>query len=252
MGLAVTTVASGGLPVVEGGPSALAVTEVGIYGLAVTKVATGKPGLPVTFVTAGGVVVPPLVTATLDPATVLNTTLSGGNLVATSTTAVTPSGARTLPATAFTTGRYYFEIALTAFVAGASVGFGCATLAATYSALCTNAAGGTVLFVASGNIWSNGAVVGGMTLGARAAGNVIGVAADLGNRKQWFRVLPAGLWNGNAPADPATNAGGAVIPAGAQAPVLTFNTNGVVFTANFGATPFVGVVPAGFTRGWGS
>jgi F5/8 type C domain len=53
MGLAVVTVASGGMPVVEVAAFGLPVTEAA-QGIAVTKMTGGKPGLGVTFVSATG------------------------------------------------------------------------------------------------------------------------------------------------------------------------------------------------------
>ena len=105
----------------------------------------------------------------------------------------------------------------------------------------------------SGNIWSNGTTTG-ISLGARSAGNVIGVAIDLDNRKIWFRVAPSGNWNNSGTANPATNTGGIVHPTGTMVPFCTFGgvsgTAGTTFTANFGATAFSGAAPPGFTTGW--
>jgi hypothetical protein len=58
------------------------------------------------------------------------------------------------------------------------------------------------------------------------------------------------LWNANAANNPVTNVGGVPILAGLIAPICTFSASGNVFTANFGASSFVGTPPAGFASGW--
>jgi hypothetical protein len=108
---------------------------------------------------------------------------------------------------------------------------------------------GNMLFTASGNLWANGSNTS-ITLGARASGNVIGIATDLDNREIWFRVAPSGNWNNSGTADPATNTGGITIPAGTMVPFCTFNASPITFAANFGASSFTGAVPSGFTSGW--
>ena len=101
-----------------------------------------------------------------------------------------------------------------------------------------------------GSIWTNGGNTGN-ALGTIPAGSVVGVAIDLDNRKAWFRVAPSGNWNSIGTDNPATNTGGATVPAGTMVPFVTFGgVGGVannVITANFGASAFTGVAPSGFT-----
>lgn len=255
MSVAVVTVASGGLPVVE-----LAADKLGLpvteatngFGIAVTKV-VGGPGLPVVFDTIG--VLPPVTYATLDPATVTAVTLSGGNLVATNTgTTSADQGARVAAASGKTSGKYYFEMIPTTLINGGNIGFGVGTTASTYSNMGGTATVGALVFK-SGNIWVNGSNSG-LSLVTFAQGSEAGIAVDLDNRKIWFRKAksPAGPWNNNASHDPSTNVGGITIPAGTMVPFCTFGgLAGVVnnvTTLNAGTTAFASAAPAGFTSGW--
>ena len=181
-------------------------------------------------------------------------TISGGGLVATSTgTTSADQGVRAATTAAQTAGKFYFEITLTTLRSGANVGLGIGTPASTYTAMGTSSSGGVQVYPGSGNIWSNGSYTS-LTLGARATGQVIGIAVDLDNRKIWFRVAPSGNWNAGAGNDPGTPSTGINIPAGAMCPFCTFGGGsgiaGTVFTANFGASAFTGAVPSGFTSGW--
>lgn len=68
----------------------------------------------------------------------------------------------------------------------------------------------------------------------------------------YFR-LNNGLWNNNPAADPVANVGGIDISAvGVPTPVdvIVQGTGDAGITANFGASPFVFPVPAGYTPGW--
>lgn len=94
-------------------------------------------------------------------------------------------------------------------------------------------------------------------VGAFAVGGVCCVAVDVGASLIWFRNGAAGNWNGSGTANPATGVGGyslSTLAAGA-ATLYAYGggtiTNATPVTANFGATAFIGTVPAGFTAGWG-
>jgi len=198
-------------------------------------------------------------TSAWDAATVANVTLSGGNLVVTNTSTAAETGARLAAALGKTTGKYYFEITTTTMVgtAGGNAGFGVATTASTYTAMGNNATAGAALYPGNGSCWSNGVnQING--IGPMSSGDVCGIAIDLDNRKAWFRKGASGNWlNGVIGVqNPVTNTGGNPIPAGTIAPICHFGgggaTTGNVWTANFGATAFVGAVPSGFTSGWTS
>jgi hypothetical protein len=256
MGMPVVSVAAGGLPVVEstngfGTP----VTEANPkWGVAVTKVISPAPGLPVIFETFGIGGGAGTTYVTFDAATLTAVTLSSGDLVATNTgTTSVDQGARCANAAGKTSGKYYFEVINTTALAGANCGFGIGTTASTYTNMGNSATTGDIMFRSNGNIWRNGSTSG-ITVGARTQGDVMGVAADLDNRTIWFRGTSAGNWNNNVANNPATNTGGVLIPAGTMVPFVVFGgTSGLAnnkFTANFGASAFSGAVPAGFTSGW--
>jgi hypothetical protein len=99
----------------------------------------------------------------------------------------------------------------------------------------------------NGNLIYNHTTV--YTFGARAQGDVIGIAVDVDNRLIWFKVVSGspGLWNGaTANGNPVTGLNGITVPAGSIIPYIGFGTNQDVYTANFGASAFVGAAPTGF------
>lgn len=190
--------------------------------------------------------------ATWDAATVTAVTLSGGNLVATNTgTTSADQGARVASASGKTSGKYYFELTFTTMLGGVNIGAGIGTTASTYTNLGNSATTGVIQYQV-GSIYANGSSAG-ITFGGLSSGTIIEVAADLDNRRIWFRPH-GGNWNNNASYNPATNVGGITIPAGTMAPVCVFGgsvgASGNKFTANFGASAFSGTVPSGFTSGW--
>jgi Putative phage tail protein len=77
-------------------------------------------------------------------------------------------------------------------------------------------------------------------------------AVDLVNKRFWSRSNPTALWNDSATADPANNIGGTDISSGVGSFFVYFysvNAPGTAL-ANFGASLFAGVIPAGFSAGW--
>jgi SPRY domain len=193
--------------------------------------------------------------ATWESASVAAVTLSGGNLVATNTgTTSANQGAHVASTSGKTSGKYYFEVTWTTITSGIgsnnSIGVG--TTASTYTNMGNGGTTGIVNYVGN-SVYSNGANLG--TMGSPwTAGQVVGIAVDLDNRKIWFCNSPSGNWNSNATYNPATNVGGLTIPAGTMVPFITFGGTGGaasnVMTANFGAAAFSGAVPSGFTPGW--
>lgn len=204
--------------------------------------------------TEDGTVVTPPSTVTWDSATVTAVTLSGGNLVATNTgTTSANQGAHVISTSGKTTGKYYFEITWSAITTGINLGIGIGTTASTYTNMGNGGTTGVELY-RTNSVWSNGSSIATFSGGSYGAGQVVGVAVDLDNRRIWFRLAPSGNWNDNATYNPATNVGGLTIPAGTMVPFVTFGgTSGAinnVVTANFGASSFTGAVPSGFTSGW--
>jgi hypothetical protein len=191
---------------------------------------------------------------TWEPGSVASVTLSGGNLVATNTgTTSANQGAHGLTTDAQTTGKYYFEATWTNYVPGdPNFGIGVGTTASTYTNMGNGGTTGIVYYF-GGSYYSNGSQVSAGT-GGSSIGQVAGLAVDLDNRRFWLRPVPGGIWNGSGTNNPATNVGGYTIPAGTMVPFVTFGgsggTAGNVLTANFGASAFSGVVPAGFIAGF--
>jgi len=175
-------------------------------------------------------------------------TLTGSNLIATAAAAF--QGVRAIDRQV--TGKYYFENTGTTWISGtASIGFSNSTTSLTV----ISTANAITLSGGSGQIQTGGVQV--ATLGARANGDIIGMAIDCDARLVWFRVAPSGNWNGSATASPATGAGGldCSLAGGIGVPLYPFayfSTNAHSFTTNFGASAFSGTVPAGFTSGWTS
>jgi hypothetical protein len=176
-----------------------------------------------------------------------NVTVSGGSLTATG--GGSHAWVRTVDKTK--TGKAYWEFQATVW-ASANTGHG---LAPAYLASPdgTSADGFFAVF-RSGNIWLNGNFTS-STLGARANGDIIGVAIDRDAMLGWFRVAPSGDWNGSATANPATGAEGinlaAILSGGLlSCPVATFGASSEAVTANFGDSAFTGAVPSGYTAGF--
>jgi len=216
--------------------------------------------LRVSQLSGFGSIPAPLVTvppawAEFETATIANVTLSGGNLVVTNTgTTSTDQGARVATASGKSSGKYYFETTVTAWIAGTNVAVGIGTPTSTYTNMGNSATSGTTVRIGSGAILYNGGSSG-SSLGAISTGNVIGIAVDLNNTfGMYFRVGSSGPWNNSGTANPATNTGGINKPTGAVVPFVVFGGSGgvanIVLTTNFGATAFNGAVPSGFNAGW--
>jgi hypothetical protein len=173
-------------------------------------------------------------------------TLTGSNLIATSSTI--NQGCRS--ADGKTSGKYYWEITCNTFV-NASSSIGVANTTASLASMGPTPTN-TALVYPSGNIWLNN-VATGFSIGSVTNGTVIGIALDRDNQRIWFRKGAAGLWNGNASHDPATNTGvintTAISSTGLYA-AAAFGNASEQYTANFGDTAFVGTVPSGFTPGF--
>jgi hypothetical protein len=187
--------------------------------------------------------VPMVGLATLDGAAT-NVTMSNGNLTATHSTHDSNSGVRSTATK--TTGKYYFEATVSMDASNSCVGIILST--GTYFNLVTFGHDCVITGKGTGNILANNANSG-KTLGAIAAGSVIGVAIDFGGRLAWLRKS-GGNWNGDAAANPATGANGVAFPATvAFTPVVGFGAEATGFdtaTFNFGQSTFANAAPSGF------
>lgn len=179
-----------------------------------------------------------------------NITLSGGNLVAT-TSSFPAQGVRAVHPQV--SGKYYFEITLTTSGSNTNL-FGLANLSADLAGAGATPTNSVGVFGNTGTIFLNGANTS-ITLGARATGDIIGIAVDLDNSLIWFRVAPSGNWNANAGFAPGGTGGVSLSSIfNALTPLRPYWScsvfGGGAVTANFGDTAFSGTVPAGYTSGW--
>ncbi len=175
-----------------------------------------------------------------------NVTVSGGSLVAT-TTSATAGGVRAN--TSFASGKQYYEVLLSVIV-GANYGIGWANATAALTAFIGNDKNGTAVFPNTTNsqFWYNNVNQG--TLGVTGATTaLLQIAIDIGGKLVWFRYNGQ-FWNGSATADPGGGTGGlslSTINAGPYFPVFCANGSGASVTANFGATAFLAAIPSGFS-----
>lgn len=183
--------------------------------------------------------------ATWSPADFINVTFSNSNRTITSTSNSPGGAARGTQG--YTSGKYYWEVTCTQWTANSWVGIVTATASLPSSVF----SGGVNAAVNnSGAIWANASNP--ASLGARANGDIIGIAVDFGAGLIWFRVAPSGNWNGSGTANPATATGGVSLSAFAGVlmfPSSSLFTSGDNATANFGTSAFSGTVPSGFTSG---
>jgi hypothetical protein len=189
-----------------------------------------------------------------DPATVTAVTLTNNNLTATNNSASTSAnqGTHVLIASGKTSGKYYFEFTGAGTIHGGNTGVGIGTTASTYTNMGNSATTGNMVFK-GGQIYANGSDSG-VGIAVLGGGAIHAIAADLDNKRIWFRRVSPTLdnWNNNASANPATNVGGQTISAGTMIPFNTFGGTGGgggtdSLTANFGASAFTGPIPSGFT-----
>lgn len=167
-----------------------------------------------------------------NPADLFNMSLSGADLIALNPGAGNAAVRATTSATA---GLFYWEFEPT-FLSNNGTSVGVADV--TYS-LSTQSP--------SSNFKGVNALTGLATL------QVAGFAYNLNTNLYWTRQNPGANWNGSPTANPATGAGG--ISMGALSGLAVFpcfvsfsaSERGI---ANFGGSPFVGVVPAGYALGW--
>ncbi|TMQ24164.1 MAG: hypothetical protein E6J90_08900 [Deltaproteobacteria bacterium] len=184
-----------------------------------------------------------------NPSDVQKITLSNNNLTAVTTGATNPVGVRAVSGAS--TGKRYWEVTMTAWV-GNGTGIGLATLAAVlFGGAVAGQAVVTKAITSFGGIQING-TYSGVALGSVTDGGIVGIAVDLTAGLIWFKYLGSN-WNNSGTANPATGVGG--ISLGALSgtilfPFLGAASSGVTATANFGASAFIGAVPAGFTSGW--
>lgn len=203
---------------------------------------------------AAGASVAAVTTTTWNPADKnANVTLSNGNLAMTSSGL---GGVRSVFST--TSGKWYFEITYTTLTTNSSnSALGVANVSNTM-----NGGVGSANAVTVGGVngqYYIGATNTGVTFTSAATGRVYGIAIDVAASRIWVRNATNAptSWNGSTSNNPATNTGGLSAAAifGPSTAVYAwanaYSSDGVTFTANFGATAFTAAAPAGFNSGFG-
>lgn len=168
-----------------------------------------------------------------------NQTLSGSNLVATS------SGAGWVGSSKPGQDNFYAEFTLTTLTGTPQVGIAALTAAsATNPQTFTSGLG----YDTSGAVKYNSTTL--ATIATFAGGNRIDMAVNLRYRLIWFRVN-GGNWNNNAANDPATLTGGidfsGMTTIGSIQTLVYASLTGTVWTAAFSSGSWVGTAPAGYS-----
>lgn len=188
--------------------------------------------------------------------TILDPTTASADIVVThsnkadrSTSGGAPQGVFGPTVDSLTSGKYYFEISVSA---GASVsGWGFADPSSSFTDLDADGTTGVAVFQ-SGNLWNSGTrIITGAVSGGVNNGNVLEYAVDFDAGLVWVRT-PGHDWNARSDADPATGANGASFVLTAPAVPYVSMAGPATAQFNFGDTPFVDAVPSGFTAGWSS
>lgn len=170
-------------------------------------------------------------------------TLSGGNLIATQSTA--DGSVRSIAS--HTSGKYYCEMTVGAGVSDWQHALGIANT----SSVLTDAPGSPD--ANSGALYQNQPAIyiagsdSGVASDVYVSGNVVGMAVDIDNKRIWYRVN-GGNWNASGTNNPATNTGGASFSAitGAIYVLAYVGDTGSTNTMNFGATAYANAAPVGF------
>jgi hypothetical protein len=216
-----------------------------------------------SIATSPPIIPPASLWATLD-GVAANTAVSGGGLVATHSNS-TLGGART--AAAKNSGNYYFEVTFTN-LNGTNSGISILRDDTTYTGGSPNETD-VILGLLPPTDINVGLIVAnsgntGQKIGAMGpAVTTVGVAVNFTYGLSWWRICPAGPWNGlpnpgttdpNPAATGGVNGitiGGAISASHKATPAILFAGNNTeTATVNFGQSAFVGVVPPGYTAGW--
>lgn len=166
----------------------------------------------------------------------VNTNLTGGNLVATST------GAGGVATSRSATQNFYGEFTLTTLTGTPRVGISALTAPQT-----TSLENGLYClgYDASGAVKVNNVTL--ATIATFVQGNRIDMAVNVLMALIWFRVA-GGNWNNNVANDPATNTGGidfsSMTIRGSLDAAVSASLTGTVWTAAF--TTFAGTAPVGY------
>lgn len=186
------------------------------------------------------------VPATFDGTPSASVVLSNGNR--TVTHGNTDNGAGVSSLTTKTSGKYYFEIAVTLWTSGNGNGVGVGNYyTGTFAEFLGSFANGVGVNLGNlSEIFSQGTNTH-KDLGPVATADVIGGAIDMDAKLAWYR-RSNGNWNADALANPATGTGGVSFTQGTVAPFVRFSNSDPAdaFTGNFGQAAYANAAPSGF------
>jgi hypothetical protein len=187
---------------------------------------------------------------TWDPANIgSHISLSSGDLVATAGSGATlGDGARGLVSRS--SGQVYWEIAVTSDGGGS----GCGPVVVDSIFTVGGSVGAdphAIIFFNDSFIYYNSANIGSLPA-SPTTGDVVSLALDIGTKKLWLRIN-AGSWYGpgtNVVGDPVAGTNGIDLSAFGSTfyPYVELRGNGVIFTANFGATAYAFTKPVGYVN----
>lgn len=177
-----------------------------------------------------------------------NILLQTGNLVAYQDAT---SGSQTVRSTNACVGKTYFEMDLTTLnSSGASLGAGVADASTSLSTYAGSTTSGVELWLPSGGVYFNGAVV--ITGTSHGNGTYrYGYAVDVPTRKIWILDVTTGAWVGGG--DPTLGTSPTVTLAGTGAlfaactPFSNSPTQAITLISN--PASMTGTIPSGFTAG---
>lgn len=165
-------------------------------------------------------------------------TLSGGNLIATSTAGATAAATRSQ------TGKHYAEFTITTLTGTPVVGF--TGYGFTYNTQLLGVENNGLGYRSGGAVVLNNVTL--ATLAAYVAGDRIDMALNPNDKLVWFRVN-GGNWNNNVLNDPVTGVGGidfSTMNLGSRLfPAVGSSLTGTVWTCKFSAA-FTGTPPTGY------
>ena len=193
-----------------------------------------------------------------DPVATAGVTFSNGNLTALGITGSTRiSSGIAQPLEGKTSGKWYVEFTCVA-VSGNIDGVGTVNS----FGVSLNGFMGSDSVRAAWGIYTNGQVLSNFTAPSvvnaftYTVGDVVGLAIDLDNQRLWANKNGILTWLGTTGTpNPATNTNGLDLSQSLSNncrvyPAVNLSGGSAQFTANFGATAFIGTVPSGFTAGW--
>lgn len=154
-------------------------------------------------------------------------TLTADNLIATRTADTGAPAAAVRANQGVSSGKSYFEATPT-FGGEVSAGIGSA---ASSLAIRVGEQASSWGAVSNGLVLNGGGLV--VNIGSYTSGTRICVALDLVNNRLWFRK-DLGIWNNSGAANPSTNVGGIVIPAGTYFPMVSISNVGSSWAGVFG------------------